>query len=529
MDDPLFDLDVNTTQPVRASSSCCGARTPTRRVVFTSTRQIFGKPRYLPVDEDHPVAPVDVNGITKYATEQLHLLYHDVYGLRSTAVRLTNVFGPRQRLRDDLQGFLPIFMRRALADETDHACSATASRSATASTSTTSSSACCSPRPRPTRRRDLQRRQRRAPRRCGAIADAVVAAAGSGRVEHVPWPPDRDAIDIGSYFGDSSKAKRDARLGAAHVVRRRHRAHASRSTAHARRGTCDGDGRPEPARSRRRPRPPRGGARARALRRGRRACVRSGAYLLGPETRGVRGRARRVRRPSSRRRRVASGTDALRLALVGARRRSRRRGDRARVHRRAHGRGRVRDRRGARASPTSTADTAAIDPDAAPRRGHRPDARRDPGAPLRAAGARCPTSALPVRRGRRAGARRARPRARLGRRGVQLLPDEEPRRDRRRRRGRHRRRRAGGDARGCCASTATPSDYVHTLRLARTSRLSEVEAAALRVGLPRARRRERATARDRGPLPGRGAGPARGRPTTRATCTTCASPGSPDA
>ena len=64
------------------------------------------------------MAPVDVNGITKYATEQLHLLYHEVYGLGASAVRLTNVFGPRQRLRDDLQGFLPIFVRLALAGET---------------------------------------------------------------------------------------------------------------------------------------------------------------------------------------------------------------------------------------------------------------------------------------------------------------------------------------------------------------------------------------------------------------------------
>src|SRR5262249_60097886 len=91
---------------------------PAAPVVYTSTRQIFGKPRYLPVDEEHPVSPVDVNGVTKYAAEQLHLLYHDVYGLRASAVRLTNVFGPRQRLRDDFQGFLPIFVRRALLGET---------------------------------------------------------------------------------------------------------------------------------------------------------------------------------------------------------------------------------------------------------------------------------------------------------------------------------------------------------------------------------------------------------------------------
>ena len=116
MDDPLFDLHSNTTGHF-AFLELLRRENPSARVVFTSTRQIFGRPRYLPVDEDHPVAPVDVNGITKYATEQLHLLYHDVYGLGASAVRLTNVYGPRQRLRDDLQGFLPIFVRRALDDD----------------------------------------------------------------------------------------------------------------------------------------------------------------------------------------------------------------------------------------------------------------------------------------------------------------------------------------------------------------------------------------------------------------------------
>src|SRR5262249_2111151 len=180
---------------------------PAAPVVYTSTRQIFGKPRYLPVDEEHPVAPVEVNGITKYATEQLHLLYHDVYGLRATAVRLTNVFGPRQRLRDDLQGFLPIFVRRALADEVITVfgegeqqrdclyvddvveCLVLAASSPDA----------------PGQIFNVGNDERLS---LSAIASAVVAAAGSGRVEHTPWPPDRDAIDIGSYFGDSSKAKR---------------------------------------------------------------------------------------------------------------------------------------------------------------------------------------------------------------------------------------------------------------------------------------------------------------------------------
>ena len=206
MTDPLFDLRSNTTSQF-AFLELLRRASPDARVVYASTRQIFGKPRYLPVDEEHPVAPVDVNGITKYAAEQLHLLYHDVYGLRASAVRLTNVYGPRQRLRDDLQGFLPIFVRRALAGETITVLGAGDQERdclyvddvveclLLAAVSDEAAGQIF----------NVGNDERLTLR---AIADAVVAAAGSGRVEHVPWPPDRDAIDIGSYFGDSSKAKR---------------------------------------------------------------------------------------------------------------------------------------------------------------------------------------------------------------------------------------------------------------------------------------------------------------------------------
>jgi UDP-glucose 4-epimerase len=206
MDDPLFDLEVNTTSQFRYLE-LLRAENPGATVVYTSTRQIFGKPRYLPVDEDHPVAPVDVNGITKYATEQLHLLYHDVYGLQATAVRLTNVFGPRQRLRDDLQGFLPIFVRRALADdaitvfgdgEQQRDCLYVDDVVECLLLAATASDASG-------QIYNVGNDERLS---LGAIADTIVGAAGTGRVEYVPWPPDRDAIDIGSYFGDSSKAKR---------------------------------------------------------------------------------------------------------------------------------------------------------------------------------------------------------------------------------------------------------------------------------------------------------------------------------
>ncbi len=206
MEDPLFDLAANTTGQF-AFLELLRRHNPDAVVVYTSTRQIFGRPRYLPVDEAHPVAPVDVNGITKYATEQMHLLYHEVYGLPACAVRLTNVYGPRQRLRDDLQGFLPIFVRRALADEVirvfgdgsqerdclfvDDVVECLMLAAAT-----------------PDAAGEIFNVGNDEHLELRVIAEEVVRAAGSGRVEFAPWPPDRDAIDIGSYFGDSSKAKR---------------------------------------------------------------------------------------------------------------------------------------------------------------------------------------------------------------------------------------------------------------------------------------------------------------------------------
>ncbi len=206
MNDPLFDLDVNTRSQV-AFLEALRWVSPDAVVVFTSTRQLFGRPRYLPVDEEHPVAPVDVNGITKHAAERFHLLYHEVHGVRSTVVRLTNVFGPRQRLRDDFQGFLPIFIRRALLGQP---ISLFGDGSQERDCLYVDDVVDCLVRAATTREAvgevfNVGNDERLSLR---AIADLIVAAAGSGSVECVPWPPDRDAIDIGSYFGDSSKAKR---------------------------------------------------------------------------------------------------------------------------------------------------------------------------------------------------------------------------------------------------------------------------------------------------------------------------------
>lgn len=113
MTDPFTDLDINSRAQL-SLLEVCRKIAPNVRIVFASTRQIYGRPQYLPVDERHPLQPVDVNGINKLAGEQYHLLYSQVYGIRSTVLRLTNTYGPRMRIKDARQTFLGVWIRNLL-------------------------------------------------------------------------------------------------------------------------------------------------------------------------------------------------------------------------------------------------------------------------------------------------------------------------------------------------------------------------------------------------------------------------------
>lgn len=110
MRDPFTDLEINSRAQLAILEACRHAN-PGIRVVFASTRQIYGRPHYLPVDEKHLLRPVDVNGINKMAGEGYHILYHDAYGIRATVLRLTNTYGPRMRVKDARQTFLGIWIR----------------------------------------------------------------------------------------------------------------------------------------------------------------------------------------------------------------------------------------------------------------------------------------------------------------------------------------------------------------------------------------------------------------------------------
>ncbi len=116
MTDPQTDLDINGRAQL-AILEACRQHNPAIRIVFASTRQIYGKPDYLPVDERHPLRPVDVNGINKIAGESFHLLYSRVHGIAATALRLTNTIGPRMRIKDARQTFVGVWVRRLLEGE----------------------------------------------------------------------------------------------------------------------------------------------------------------------------------------------------------------------------------------------------------------------------------------------------------------------------------------------------------------------------------------------------------------------------
>ena len=116
MQDPETDLDINCRSQLSLLEAC-RSNNPDVRIVFAASRQQYGRPQFVPVTEDHPMLPVDVNGINLVAGESYHLLYNDVYGIRATSLRLTNTYGPHLLMKHGRQGFITVFIRDALEGE----------------------------------------------------------------------------------------------------------------------------------------------------------------------------------------------------------------------------------------------------------------------------------------------------------------------------------------------------------------------------------------------------------------------------
>lgn len=120
LQEPLEDLEANLRCHLELLEACRQSQCAPVQFVFSSTRQLYGRPKYLPVDEHHPIAPLDANGINIRSAEMYFELYARLYNMRTIVLRLTNTYGPRMSLAMRRNEMLPVFFRRALRGETIH-------------------------------------------------------------------------------------------------------------------------------------------------------------------------------------------------------------------------------------------------------------------------------------------------------------------------------------------------------------------------------------------------------------------------
>jgi UDP-glucose 4-epimerase len=203
MRDPYTDLEINCRSQLTILEAC-RYHNPGVKLVFAGTRQVYGRPDSLPVNESHLVRPTDVNGINKAAGEYYHMVYNNVFGVRACSLRLTNVYGPRQLIRHNRQGFIGWFIRLALEgreieiygdgsqmrdfvyadDVSDAFLRAGASDATNGEAFNVGGTEAIA-------HRDL--------------VQILLEEAGKGSVTYVPWPDEKRRIDIGSFYSDSTK------------------------------------------------------------------------------------------------------------------------------------------------------------------------------------------------------------------------------------------------------------------------------------------------------------------------------------
>ncbi|MCL4859077.1 MAG: NAD-dependent epimerase/dehydratase family protein [Caldilineaceae bacterium] len=209
MTDPFSDLEINARAQLSILEAC-RHENPDIKVVYAGTRQQYGKPQYLPLDERHLQHPTDVNGVNKLAGEWYHIVYHTAYGLRTASLRLTNTYGPRQLMQHNRQGFIGWFIRLAVEgkeiqlygdgrqlrdlnyvdDVVDAFLRVGVSDASNGQVYNLGG--------------DM-------PVSLYDLAHLLVEIAGQGSVRLVPWPEERKRIDIGDVY--SSYAALEASLG----------------------------------------------------------------------------------------------------------------------------------------------------------------------------------------------------------------------------------------------------------------------------------------------------------------------------
>ncbi len=209
MRDPFTDLDINARSQLSILEAC-RHENPEIKIVYAGTRQQYGKPDYLPLDERHLQHPTDINGVNKLAGEWYHIVYHTAYGLHTTSLRLTNTYGPRQLMKHNRQGFIAWFIRLAVEGKEIEIYGDGRQRRDLCYVDDVV---------------DAFLRVGASPETDGQVynlgglepislldlARMIIEIAGQGSIRLVPWPEERKRIDIGDVY--SSYARIEAALG----------------------------------------------------------------------------------------------------------------------------------------------------------------------------------------------------------------------------------------------------------------------------------------------------------------------------
>ncbi|MBL7064957.1 MAG: NAD-dependent epimerase/dehydratase family protein [Anaerolineae bacterium] len=205
MRDPHTDLEINCRSQLSILEAC-RKHNPGVKIVYAGTRQIYGRPQYLPVDEKHPLEPADINGVNKLAGEWYHIVYYRVYGLRTVSLRMTNIYGPRMRVKDARQTFIGWWLRQIVEGQElqifgdgrqvrdfNYVDDVVEALLLAAADSTADGQIYNLGGDEPINLLDL--------------AELLIELNGGGSYRIVPFPADRKRIDIGDFYGDYTKIR----------------------------------------------------------------------------------------------------------------------------------------------------------------------------------------------------------------------------------------------------------------------------------------------------------------------------------
>jgi UDP-glucose 4-epimerase len=207
VEQPIVDLDVNCAGSL-ALLEAIRLEAPKTKIVFASSRLVYGAPRRLPVPEDHALAPLCPHGVHKAMVEHYLAIYGKLHGIRSTTLRITNPYGSGQPADRRAYGVINFLIHRALAGRTLPIYGDGSQHRDYVFIGDVVAALLLA---------GVDSRSDGGAYNVGSgvgtamidMAKLVIGIVGDGRVEHQPWPPLVHEIDTGDFVADIARIERE--------------------------------------------------------------------------------------------------------------------------------------------------------------------------------------------------------------------------------------------------------------------------------------------------------------------------------